>query len=167
MTSIAGSTAGYHWLTGSTGTTDTSCSHCGPHVSSRRRRRPVLQPEDPPIWFITQINHKFLETLPMTHSRLQPATPKLTCSFSYYRSKGTSLPPLETRYHMREILRSLLTNSPNQFGKSTTCAFPSNTPTTSTTTPTCQSERTTSLLQSIDNNGSPCHMDIGLVPASH
>ena len=41
------------------------------------------------------INHKALETLAMARSR-RPYT-KLTYSFSYYRSKGTSLPP-ETRY---------------------------------------------------------------------
>jgi len=150
----------YHWLRSTTG----HYRPCSLRGSFWRRRQLVSQPESQPE--IDLIHHsksttKLWRLCPWL--LLQPtAVHQVNLPFSYYRSKGTSLP----RWR-RGTTTERSTSFTRQPKPSTSCAFPSSTTTTPSTTTTSQPKGTTSLQSTTDDNGSPCHMDSDLVPASH
>ena len=91
---------------------------------------------------------------------------KLTYSFSYYRSKGTSLPQPETRSQCTYKTSSLRPIATRKLEKHKLCLSMSYyynynhivAAYYGTTKPTVYSYR---------RQWNPCHMDFGLVPASH
>ena len=92
------------------------------------------------------------------HGHYTAVVHQVNLPFSYYRSKGTtSLPRWRrgTTVHQGErLVRS-------QAGRSTSCAFAFHTP---TTTSTRKDDKPTVCYR---RQWNPCHMDFGLVPASH
>jgi len=114
------------------------------HVSSGRETLLQSQPEIDLIHHQMDQPQSFGDFAHGTYTGNNRPENQVNLPFSYYRSKGTSLPhQLETRSHTtcERFVHS-------QTGRSTTCAFPSTTPSTTTTT-SLQPEGPTTSLQSL------------------
>jgi len=138
------------------------CSNCSPLMRVRRRYRNLeSQPEDR-FGSSNSIDHQPQSFGDFAHGHYTAAVHQVNLPFSYYhyRSKGTSLPhQLETRSHT--TCERLIVHSQTGRG-STSCVFcfPY------TYTMSTRKERH-SPQSSYRRQWNPCHMDYGLVPASH
>ena len=161
---LAGSTADLPLVNSTTdSTTDTPYTPCSPAVNAMRvpeANAPETQPEIDLIHHQNRSSHKALETLPMATTR--PSHTQVNLPFSYHyhyrRSKGTSLPRCWRR---GATVRHARDTSLTRKLEKAQVVPPFHTP---TTTSTRKDDKPTVCYR---RQWNPCHMDFGLVPASH
>ena len=116
------------------------------------------------IWFIDHQPQSFGD---FGHGCFSRPYTKLT-SFSYYRSKGTSLPQLETRSHRTTCERPFVCSLAKPNGRSTSCAFCFPYYYTYYHIYMSQPKGTTKPTVYYRRQWNPCHMDFwSCLPASH